>query len=58
VIFDSAASLWTMISKGQADLGGNFDISVVGWDGVLSFRGYSVCIIPGVDNSVRLVKNE
>jgi hypothetical protein len=58
VIFESSASLQAMIEGSEADLEGRFDIVLVDWDGVMSFPGYSVCTIPGVDNSVRLVKNE
>jgi hypothetical protein len=58
VIFESSASLQAMIQCWNADLEGRFEINLVDWDGVATFPGYSVCTIPGVDNSVRLVKNE
>jgi hypothetical protein len=48
----------TMIEADQVDLQGAFDLSVVGWDGVTCFRGYSVSVIPGVDDYVRLGKKE
>jgi hypothetical protein len=58
VVFESSGSLQAMIEQERVDLEGHFDIVLVDWDGVLSFPGYSVCTIPGVDDSVRLVKNE
>jgi hypothetical protein len=46
-----------MIEVSEVDLGFDFDIDIYGWDGVMEFPGYSISIIPGVDNSVRLVRN-
>jgi hypothetical protein len=57
VIFDSGASLLPMIETKKVDLEGDFDICVVEWDGIMTFPGYSVSIIPGADNLIRLVKN-
>jgi hypothetical protein len=54
VIFESGESLLKMIEIGQLDLEGNFDIWVVQCDGVVSFPGYSVSMVPGVDNLLRL----
>jgi hypothetical protein len=45
-----------MIEGGEVDLNSTFDICVCEWDGLMSFPGYSASVIPGVDNSVRLVK--
>jgi hypothetical protein len=45
-----------MIRCGQVDLHGKFAIFVVGWDGVMSFAGYSVSILPGVEDLVQLLK--
>jgi hypothetical protein len=56
VIFESGASLLTMIETGQVDLGGIVDIYVQRWDGVITFPGYSVCIVSHVNDSVRLLK--
>jgi hypothetical protein len=58
VIFESGASLQTMIESGEVDLNGNFDIFVFGWDGVMTFPGYSVSIPPDTDNCFLLVKNK
>jgi hypothetical protein len=58
VIFESGASLLAMIEGAEADLNGLFDLYVVDWDGVLNFPGYSISIIPDVDNYVQLVKND
>jgi hypothetical protein len=46
-----------MMESNEIDLEGKFDIYIVDWDGVMSLGGYSVSVIPGPDNSVRLVKN-
>jgi hypothetical protein len=56
VIFESAPSLQMMIGRRDVGLEGDFDIYVVEWDGVMDFPGYSVSIIPGVDNLFRLLK--
>jgi hypothetical protein len=56
VVFESGASLLTMIEKHEADLNFDFDIVIREWDGAMSFPGYSVSIIPSVDNSVRLLR--
>jgi hypothetical protein len=45
-----------MIKKRKADLNGDFTIFIFGWDRVMSFRGYSVSILPGVEDFVELVK--
>jgi hypothetical protein len=45
-----------MIEIGQVDLKGAFRIEVREWDGIMLFPGYAVSIIPGVDNSVLLVR--
>jgi hypothetical protein len=58
VIFESGASLQAMIEGREIDLNGLFDVCVFDCDGVLSFPGYSVSIIPDVDNHVELVKND
>jgi hypothetical protein len=58
VIFESGASLLAMIERREVDLSGVFEVYLVDWDRVLSFPGYSVCAIPGVDNYVQLVKNK
>jgi hypothetical protein len=55
VIFESGASFLAMIQAGKVDLHGYFDIYIVHWDEIVSFPGFSVVIIPSVDNSVRLV---
>jgi hypothetical protein len=57
VIFESGASLRTMIERREVDLEGYFGIYVADWDGVMSFPGYSVPATRGVDNLVQLVKN-
>jgi hypothetical protein len=56
VIFESDLSVQAMLGRSDADLKGRFDIYVVGGAGIMNFPGYSVSIIPGVNNSVRLVK--
>jgi hypothetical protein len=58
VVFESAASLLTMIETGEIDLRFKFDLDVCPCDGVMKFPGYLVSIIPGVDDLVRLVKLE
>jgi hypothetical protein len=58
VIFESGASLLTMIKGGEVDLNPSFRIEVYQWDGVMNFPGYSVSIIPGVDDFVLLVTTE
>jgi hypothetical protein len=47
-----------MIASGQIDLNGKFDIFVGQWDEISGFPGYSVSLIPRVDNSVQLAKKE
>jgi hypothetical protein len=56
VVFESGALLVTMIESEKVDLEGGFEISVSHWDGEMSFPGYSVSVIPGRDNLIRLVK--
>jgi hypothetical protein len=56
VVFESDASLQAMIENKKVDLEGNFNVYLVEWDGLLSFRGYSVRVIAGADHSFRLVK--
>jgi hypothetical protein len=56
VTFESGASLATIIEGGDADLTCNIEIEICHWDGILRFRGYSVSIIPGINNLIRLVK--
>jgi hypothetical protein len=51
VIFESRAPFQTMIERMEVDLSGNFDLYVIGLDGIVNFLGYSVSIIPGVDYS-------
>jgi hypothetical protein len=46
-----------MIEEGEVDLNGNFDVYIFGWDGVLSFCGYSVSILPDIEDLVELKKN-
>jgi hypothetical protein len=46
-----------MIEGRGVDLGATFSVYVVGWDGVMSFPGYSVCAVPGTGHSVELVRN-
>jgi hypothetical protein len=58
VEFESSLSLQRMMEHRKIDLTGRFDIHLVDWDGVMSFPGYSVVPIPGVENSARLMKNE
>jgi hypothetical protein len=58
VTFESGASLQRTIEDGKVDLEGKFAIFVVNWDDVMSFRGYSVSVIPGTDHLVQLLKNE
>jgi hypothetical protein len=58
VVFESGRSLRTIIEHGEVDLNGNFGIYIFGWDGVMSFPGYSVSIVPGVEDFVQLVKND
>jgi hypothetical protein len=43
-----------MIERGQVDLHGKFLIGISDWDRMMNLPGYSVSIIPGVDNPVRL----
>jgi hypothetical protein len=47
-----------MLEGGEVDLAGTLDVYLIEWDGVMSFPGYSVSIIPGLDNYARLVKTE
>jgi hypothetical protein len=56
VIFESSVSLQTMIEGRHVDLGGRFDVCLVDWDSGMSFAGYSVSILPGVEDLVQLVK--
>jgi hypothetical protein len=56
VIFETGESLLAMIECGESDLNFNFDLYVCEWDGVLSFPGYCVSIIPDQANFVQLVK--
>jgi hypothetical protein len=58
VIFESGASLQGMIERTEVDLNGIFDVYVAGWDGFLSFPGYSVSILPDVDKYFQLMKND
>jgi hypothetical protein len=56
VIFDSAASLRTMIETSNVDLGGNFDIAILHWDCELVVPDYSVHVLSTAGNFVFLVK--
>jgi hypothetical protein len=56
VIFESAASLRTMIETFNVDLSGNFDIAILHWDCELVVPGYSVHVISTAGNFVFLVK--
>jgi hypothetical protein len=47
-----------MMERGEVDLEGNFDIYLIQWNGVMRFPGYSVSIVPGGDNPIRLVKTK
>jgi hypothetical protein len=47
-----------MIESGKVDLGGDFDIDVGQYDHSMTFAGFSVSVISGVDNYARLVKKE
>jgi hypothetical protein len=57
VVFESGASLLAMIERKEVYLKGLFDVYLVEWDGLLSFPGYSVSIIPNVNNYVQLVND-
>jgi hypothetical protein len=57
VIFESGGSLLAMIEARTVELDGTFDIFLGEWDGVMSFPGYSVSIVPGVDDLFQLMKN-
>jgi hypothetical protein len=56
VTFESGASLLRMIEDGTVDLKDAFGITIGQWDAAKSFPGYSISIVPGVDNLVQLVK--
>jgi hypothetical protein len=56
VIFESGASLRTMIETSQVDLAGNFDIAILHWDCALVIPGYSAHVVPTAGDSVLLVK--
>jgi hypothetical protein len=58
ILFESGDSLQRMIEGGTVDLNLYFEIGLCEWDGIMIFPGYSVSIIPGTDNSVRLMKTE
>jgi hypothetical protein len=58
VLFESGESLQRMIQDETVDLNFDFEVEICDWDSVMIFPGYSVSIIPGADNSVRLMKNE
>jgi hypothetical protein len=57
VIFESDPSLQQMIERAEVDLEGSFDICFVECDGVVSFPGYTVSIIPSVDDLFHLVRD-
>jgi hypothetical protein len=58
VIFESGESLQRLIQGGTADLSFHYEIDICHWDGVMIFPGYSVSIIPGADDSVRLIRKK
>jgi hypothetical protein len=55
--FDSGLSLLKMIEADEVDLAGAFDIYVNEFGDIVSFPGYSVCVLPAHDTSIRLMKN-
>jgi hypothetical protein len=56
VIFESGASLRTMISKGDADLSWSFIIEIANCDCELDFEGFEVGDRRNIDGSIYLLK--